>query len=253
MCGHHAGSYVPNIAGHPPGTGAQEPAMTVTTTGLTRAAGIAAAAAGLIFVAVQVNHPTLDITTVATTEMAVRSTAKGIMTVLALAGITGMYLRQVRRIGVLGLVGWLLFSLGYLAMFGVEVVAGVVLPSLVDTAPGYVEDVLAAALGGTPTGDIGAMQALLTFSAIGYMGGGLLFGIALFRAGVLARWAAALLSVGTVSTLALSALPESFNRPLAVPVGVALIGLGVSLWRDQRSPARTSGPATGRVEHQAAR
>jgi hypothetical protein len=217
--------------------------MTVTPDRLLRAAGIAAAAAGAVFVAVQIEHPTLDLTTVATTEMAVRSTAKAIMTVLALAGIAGMYLRQVRQIGVLGLVGWLLFSLGYLAMFGVEVVAGAVLPSLVDTAPGYVEDVLAAALGGTPTGDIGAMQTLLTFSGIGYMGGGLLFGIALFRAGVLARWAAALLAVGAVSTLALSVLPESFNRPLAVPVGIALIGLGVSLWRDQRRPVAATAPA----------
>ena len=67
------------------------------------------------------------------------------------------------------------------------------------------------------------------------MGGGLLFGIALFRARVLARWAAVLLSVGTVATLALAFLPESFNRPLAVPTGVALIGLGISLWRNPRS------------------
>jgi hypothetical protein len=211
--------------------------MTVTPDRLLRAAGIAAAAAGAIFVAVQINHPPLDVTTVATTDVVVRDIAKAVMSVLALAGITGMYLRQVRQFGALGLVGWLLFSLGYLAMFGVEVVAGFVLPSLVDTAPGYVEDVLAAAVGGTPTGDIGAMQALLTISGIGYMGGGLVFGIALYRAGVLARWAAALLAAGTASTLALSVLPESLNRPFAVPVGIALVGLGLSLWRDQRHPA----------------
>ena len=46
-----------------------------------------------------------------------------------------------------------------------------------------------------------------------------------------------LLAVGNVSTLALSVLPDSFNRPLAVPTGIALIGLGVSLWRDQRREA----------------
>jgi hypothetical protein len=57
------------------------------------------------------------------------------------------------------------------------------------------------------------------------------FGIALFRTGVLARWAAALLAVSTVGTAALAVLPEAFNRPLAVPEAVALIGLGVSLWR----------------------
>jgi hypothetical protein len=66
-----------------------------------------------------------------------------------------------------------------------------------------------------------------------------LFGIAIFRAGVLSRWAAALLAYGTTSALALAVLPESFNRPFAVPTGVALIGLGVALWRDERRQAAT--------------
>ena len=48
-----------------------------------------------------------------------------------------------------------------------------------------------------------------------------------------------LLAYGTTSALALAVLPESFNRPFAVPTGVALIGLGVSLWRDQRRQAET--------------
>jgi hypothetical protein len=52
------------------------------------------------------------------------------------------------------------------------------------------------------------------------------------RTGVLARWAAALLAVSTVATAALAVLPEAFNRPFAVPEGIALIGLGVSLWRN---------------------
>ena len=83
---------------------------------------------------------------------------------------------------------------------------------------------------------------------------GVTAGLALFRAGVLARWAAALLAVGTTSALALSALPESFNRPFAVPVGVALIGLGVSLWRDQRRQSETvDAPATAWVAEPATR
>ena len=72
--------------------------------------------------------------------------------------------------------------------------------------------------------------------------GGLIFGIALFRAGVLARWASALLAVGTIATASLAVLPEAFNRPMAVPVGLALIGLGVSLWRNPS--AETTATAT---------
>ena len=46
--------------------------MTVTTTILTRAAGLAAVAGGLLFIAVQVNHPLLTAAFTTTTEYAVR-------------------------------------------------------------------------------------------------------------------------------------------------------------------------------------
>jgi hypothetical protein len=208
--------------------------MTVTATGLTKAAGAAAAVAGAIFIAVQIGHPSSGSFTTETTQWVVRECAKIVMVALALAGITGMYLRQYRQAGVLGLVGYLMFAAGYLALFSVEVIAAAVLPNLVHTEPGFVNDVVAAANGGAPNGDIGGLQALLSVAGGGYILGGLLFGVALFRTRVLARWAAALLAVSTVATAALAVLPESFNRPLAVPEGIALIALGVLLWRNPR-------------------
>jgi hypothetical protein len=223
--------------------------MTITTTGLTRAAGASAAVAGLIFIAVQINHPPMDAASVATTEWVVRNSAKVAMGALALVGITGMYLRQVRKVGVVGLVGYLLLGAGYLLMFSTEVISAYVLPALVDVTPGYVNDILAAAAGGTPVGDIGAMKTVLAVTGVGYMVGGLIFGIALFRARILARWAAALLAVGTIATASLAVLPESFNRPMAVPVGIALIGLGVSLWRNPGSPTAVVAVETARIEH----
>jgi hypothetical protein len=64
--------------------------MTITPNLLTRWAGLAAAAAGAIFIGVQINHPQLNAITIATTEMGVRDTLKVLMAALALAGITGM-------------------------------------------------------------------------------------------------------------------------------------------------------------------
>ena len=212
--------------------------MAITSTTLTRAAGAAAAVAGAIFIAVQVNHPASDTFTTETTQWVVRECAKIVMAVLALAGITGMYLRQYRKAGLLGLVGYLVFAIGYLAMLSTEVIAAVVLPSLVDSEPGFVNDVVAAATGGVANGDIGGLQILFGLMGAGIIVGGVVFGIALFRARVLARWAAALLAVSTGALAALAVLPESFNRPLAVPVGVALIALGVSLWRNAGDNAR---------------
>lgn len=206
--------------------------MDITPTTLTRAAALSAAAAGAIFVGVQVGHPPMEAASVATTEWVVRSSAKAVMAGLAPAGVTGIYLRQRSRVGLLGLVGLLLLAVGYLAMLSVEVIAAGVLPTIVTTDPGYVDGVLVAAAGGTPVGDIGGLQTVLNLSGIGYLGGGLLLGIATFRAGVLSRWAGLLMAAGALGTAALAVLPEAFNRPMALPFGIALVWLGISLWRN---------------------
>jgi hypothetical protein len=216
--------------------------MAITTTTLTRAAGIAATAAGAIFITVQINHPPMGSFLTDTNEWVVRCSAKAVMCALALAGITGMYLRQVRQMRALGLVGFVLFAVGYLLMMTTVVMAAAFLPALTHIAPQFVNDVVAANEGGTPVGDIGHLQVLFQLTGVCYLLGGLVFGIALFRARVLARWAAVLLSVSTLATASLAVLPESFNRPMAVPEGLALIGLGVSLWRDQRNAAGAPAP-----------
>jgi hypothetical protein len=218
--------------------------MNINATGLIKTAGAAAAVAGAIFIAVQIKHPATDTFTTETSQWVARECAKIVMAVLAMAGITGMYLRQYRKAGLLGLVGYLVFAAGYLAMFSVEVIAAVVLPNLVHTEPGFVNDVVAAANGGSPNGDIGGLQILFGLMGAGIILGGLVFGIAMFRSRVLARWAAALLAVSTGALAALTVLPESFNRPLAVPVGIALIALGVSLWRNAGDNVREASAET---------
>jgi len=209
--------------------------MTITTTRLTSAAGICAAIAGAIFIGVQINHPPFDITSITTAEVVIRNALKVLMAALALAGITGMYLSQVRRNGVLGLIGYLLLGVGYLLIMSTTFVAAFVLPSIAGTDPSYVRDVLAVFTGGTATGDIGLLGVAFQVQSLCYLAGGLVFGIALYRAGVLARWAAALLAVGGVVTVVLSVMPDAFYRLLALPNGIALMGLGYSLWREQRT------------------
>jgi hypothetical protein len=213
--------------------------MTITPTALTRAAGAAAIAGGLIFIAVQINHPPMDVSSVNSAEWQIRFTAKLVMCGLLLAGITGMYLIQVRDIGVLGLVGYLLLGAFYVLEAGVEFTGGYVLPALSDVSPGFVNDVLAVSTGDSASGDVGDLKTAFAIAGFFYVVGGLVFGIALFRTAVVARWAAALLALSTVSTLALAALPDSFNRPFAVPNGIAMIGLGYSLWRTTRTNSTT--------------
>lgn len=229
--------------------------MTVTTTGLIRAAGLAAVGAGAIFIGVQIGHPHMDAESISTTEVIVRDTLKLVMASLALAGITGMYARQVRQTGVLGLVGYLLFSAGYLLILGTVFVAAFVLPTIADTDPTYVNALTEASNTGASVAGIGLMATVLKVQGAAYLLGGLLFGVALYRARVLPRWAAALLAVGGLVSAALTFMPDAFHRVLALPNGIALIALGWALWRSYSDATQhDSSPAATPVvtAHQAA-
>ena len=210
--------------------------MTVTTTKLTRAAGLSAVVGGLLFIAVQINHPLLDATFTTTTEYAVRETMKIFMAVFSLIGITGIYLRQVRQTGVLGLIGYVVLGVGYLAIFSVQVVGVFVLPTLAASQPGFVNDVLAVATSrhpesatsarcrsssraaASPTSSVASSSASPSSGPTSSPGGPQ-------RSSPLAP---------SPSSQPL-VLPELTQRLFAIPVSVALIGLGFSLWREQRT------------------
>ena len=77
--------------------------------------------------------------------------------------------------------------------------------------------------------------------------GGLLFGIATFRAGILPRWPAGLLAFAAVSPALLAwLLPHPLDRILAVPMGVALAWLGYALWSERREHASDLVPGQAR-------
>jgi hypothetical protein len=216
--------------------------MITTTTSLTRAAGLAAAAAGAIFIGVQINHPYLDSASISTTDVEIRDNVKVLMAVLALVGISGMYLSQTRRNGRVGLVGYAVLAAGYLSILCTSFVAAYVLPVLAGVNPDYVDDVTAVATGRSADGDIGILNTVFQVQGFAYLAGGLIFGIALYRARVLARWAAALLALGGLVSAALTAMPDAFYRFLAFPNGIAMIALGISLWRTagQTQPASSA-------------
>ena len=218
--------------------------MTITTAKQTGIAGLAAIAAGLIFIVIQFIHPPENATTVTTVEWAIVSLLTATMATLAMIGITGLYLRNVQRMGVLGLLGYLLFAGCFVAISAWSFVEIVALPPLAEQAPQFVNDFLAVPSGGEVVGDVGAAKVATGLTAVGYLLGGLTFGIALFRARAVARWAAVLLAVGSVITILVPVLPHAFERLLALPMGAALAALGHSLWRRQRdvSTPLSSGP-----------
>ena len=122
-------------------------------------------------------------------------------------------------------------------MLCVEMIGLTAIPVIAQTAPYDVDGVMAVATNNSTTADIGSFGTLVNVMGIGYILGGLLFGIALFRAKVLARWAAALLALAALATMGPYVMPIVNQRLFAVPNGIAMIGLVWSLWREQRSAA----------------
>ena len=141
---------------------------------------------GLIFIGVQINHPQLNATSIPTTEWVVRDSLKVLMAVLALVGITGMYLSQIRKQrhprahrlpGVRRRLPHHHVRRLRRRLRAAEIAASSRLRQRrhrrANTGRGTVE------------GDIGALQAVLKVRGVAYLAGGLLFGIALYRARVL--------------------------------------------------------------------
>jgi hypothetical protein len=218
---------------------------------LTRWAGISAMAAGLIFAGIQPVHPLDTLESVTTTHWAIIQTLKAAMGLFGLLGLTGLYVRQAHAAGWLGLAGYLLFSLFFALTLPFAYIEAFVLPLLASEAPAFVIGFLGLFNGQPTTMNLGALPALYALAGFGgYVLGGLLFGIATVRAGVLPRWPAVLLATAAVAPPLLASLvPHPLDRMLAVPMGVALIWLGYALWseRDAAVDERLAGAAAPRL------
>jgi hypothetical protein len=214
--------------------------MTITTSALLRAAGVSAALSGLLFIVIQPIHPDENAATVTTTAWVVVALMTIAMAVLGLVGVSGIYLRQVRESGLPGLIGYLMFGSFYLVTTAWTFVEVFVLPRITEEAPQFVDDYLGVPAGVSAQGDVGSLPLLFTVVSGLYLVGGLVFGIAIYRAGILHRGAAALLAVGSASAVAAAVLPHAVGRYAAVPVGIAMVWLGWSLWSEQRTSATQS-------------
>ena len=224
-------------------TAIKESKMKITTPKVIRWAGLSAMAAGIIFAAIQPIHPPDVLASVNTSIWAILTSLKLAMCFFFLLGITGLYARQVGESGWLGLVGFLLFSLSWALMTGFVFAEVYILPVLATAAPKFVDTYLGIVNGSPAEMNIGALVPTYAVVGILYMLGGLIFGIATFRARVLPRWPAGLLAVVAVLTPAAALLPHEIQRVAAgMPMGIAVAWLGYALWSERREPASKPAP-----------
>jgi hypothetical protein len=208
--------------------------MKITNIGLIRIAGLAAVAAGIIFAGIQPIHPPDEVASVTTGFWALIIGLKFAMCLFFLVGFAGIYARQAEKAGWLGLAGFALLTVSFFLQTGFVFTELFVLPVVAPSLPGFVESALGVANGHPGAMDIGAFVPTYAVVGVCYLLGGLLFGIATVRAAVLPRWPAIMLAFAAIITPAAALLPHALQRYAAVPMGIAMIWLGYSLWTEHR-------------------
>jgi hypothetical protein len=212
--------------------------MSITTSTLTRAGAVALAVAGVTFIAIQPLHPHEDVASITTSAWVLVHLLSLTEAVLGLAGITAVYLTQLARSGILSLLGYLVFALFFLTQSAVNFAEAFILPLSAAGSPKLTEDVASLfASGYVLQTDVGPLAIVGSLGAVLYLGGGVLFGISVIRANVLPRWTGILLIAAALASLSAAILPHELARYAAVPMGIALIGLGVTLVAQQRRNA----------------
>lgn len=211
--------------------------MKTTTSTLIRLAGFAAVAAGAIFAGIQPIHPPDVLASVTTSAWGIIMPLKIAMCLLFLLGITGIYARQVKEAGWLGLVGFLLLNLSWALNLAFIFAEAFVIPLLATSSPAFVDGFFGIFNGQPTDANLGTLPTLYALTGLLYMLGGLLFGIATFRANILPRAAAGLLAIVSVLTPAAALLPHEVQRLAGIPVGFALAWLGYALWSERRATA----------------
>ena len=209
--------------------------MRITPTALTKVAALAAMLAGLIYIVIQFIHPADVVESLTTPMWTIVHVLSFAEAVLVMIGLAGIYLRQVREFRVLGLIAYAMFGFFFILQAAFNFAEAFIAPLIAVDAPQLAVDIVGLFGRYPAVNDLGPLAALPQVGAVLYVGGALLFGVSIIRARVLSRGAGILIIVAAVITpIAGALLPHALERMAAIPMGLGIIWLGLSLWMDQR-------------------
>ena len=212
--------------------------MRITPTALTKVAALAAMLAGLIYIVIQFIHPADVVESLTTPMWTIVHVLSFAEAVLVMIGLAGIYLRQVREFRVLGLIAYAMIGFFFILQAAFNFAEAFIAPLIAVDAPQLAVDIVGLFGRYPAVNDLGPLAALPQVGAVLYVGGALLFGVSIIRARVLSRGAGILLIVAAVITpVAGALLPHALERMAAIPMGLGIIWLGLSLWMDQRKTA----------------
>ncbi|MBK9712034.1 MAG: hypothetical protein IPO81_12040 [Kouleothrix sp.] len=198
------------------------------SSGLTRWSGLALMLSGLLLAVPMLFHP--DDSNPLSFQRAAWAPVHTLLiasAVLMLFGLIGLHGAQAARAGTLGLIGFILSFAG-----GALVVAGLVVDAFV--VPAIAGDPAAQALL-DPAGPLfgGALGIFFLLMGATFSLGTIVLGIATARAGVLPRWAGALILLGGPLLGFTPPLPTIAGICGAVLLGVGYLSAGYAIWSGQ--------------------
>lgn len=213
--------------------------MKLTASNLASWTALSAVVAGLLFVAIQVFHPSDTIASVTTGAWAIIHYVSIAMALFFVVGIAGIFAQRAEELGWLGLAGVVVLSLGLLLTAALQFVEAAIQPALASTNPAYVEGLLALVEGHPTTVDLGAVPTFHAMASLFFVGGTLVFGIATLRARIVPRLASVAFAFGLLLLVPVVSAAGA-PRLAAVPVGLSLAWMGYALWSERRGSSRAA-------------
>jgi hypothetical protein len=217
---------------------------------LVRASGLMLAAAGILYVPMPFIPAWTELKDIGTTNWWIVYYMATIHHFILLFGLFGLFVAQRVQAGALGLIAFVLASLGNALVGGVGMIQTTILPVLAgnpDTEGMLICTPFYMAATQSAQGFIDAACASWNFDVLGawvgiswltFLLGSILLGIAIARAGVVPRWSGLLLTAGWLYSGAglLFPIPESIGSFGLAAIGIAYLVCGASL------VARAGGP-----------
>ncbi|QGQ99144.1 hypothetical protein EHS13_31845 [Paenibacillus psychroresistens] len=208
--------------------------MKITASNLNRFTGLSLIVAGILYAIIQPLHPEEIISSVTTSLWAIVHIMSVAMACLGLIGFTGIYIRQMEKLGLLGLVGFLMLSIWMFLVMVFTFAEAFIMPILAPDVPKFVVGFINMFGEGGSEVSLGALAIFVPVGGVTYLLGALLFSIAIFRAGTLPRLAVILFALGAVSAIPAGLISHELARYTAVLVGLAMAWFGYAHWSELR-------------------
>ena len=212
----------------------------MSSANLIRWSGLISVLAGVLYAVGALLHPVgEDLGAVTSSNWIPAHLVYWVSIILMHLSLVGLYARQMKETGWLGLVGFILAFIGTALVGSILLYVSTTLPLIADEAQEIFDQAAAP-----PT-------FMLLLFVLGFGVGWTLIGVATMRAGVLPRWSGLLLIIGVMLFAISEAVPfEDTLAHLLVTVGditfgLGLIWIGYALWSDgadsvQYAPAATT-------------